>query len=173
MKFDTAKSSNMKIFRRFSLISALCFLTSVSALCADITITATSVASSETNACKYILGKAGGTITAGQAVYYDSTTNSFKLADADASATTAKVLGIALNGASTGQKVRVCTYDPNFTIGATVVIGDTFWLSTTAGGITKTATEGVASASYVAVLGVAVSTTKIFLNPIRAGAVRP
>jgi hypothetical protein len=177
-KFDMVSPLIMKsIFslRRFALTAVLCLLTSVSALCADITVTATAVASSEGPTCKFVSGKAGATITAGQTVYYDATAgqNSYKLADANLSAAAAKVIGIAMNGAASGQKVRVCTYDPSFTIGATVVIGDTFWLSATAGGITSTASEGVATGNYVASLGVAVSTTKIFLNITRAGAVKP
>jgi hypothetical protein len=84
-----------------------------------------------------------------------------------------KVAGIAINGASSGQRVNVCYEDPNFTLGATVVIGDTIWASATAGGITKTASEGVVTGNFVSVLGVAISTTKINLKIIRADAVTP
>lgn len=163
----------MKRFSRFSLITVLCSLTSLSALAADITITAASVLPSTSSLAKFGQCTAGVTIAAGQVLYQDSATNTCKLADADASATTAKVIGIALQNVGSGQRVRYCSYDPSFTIGATVVIGDNFWLSTTAGGITKTASEGVATASYVCNLGVAISTTKIFLNITKAGAVRP
>jgi hypothetical protein len=85
---------------------------------ADISITAASVVPS-TNAVKRT-GTAGATITAGQLVYKDaSDSNKIKLADNDASAA-ATVVGIALNGASSGQPITYAETDPELTIGATV-----------------------------------------------------
>jgi hypothetical protein len=48
---------------------------------ADISITAASVAAS--SAASKVTGVAGATITAGQVVYLDTTTNTYKLADAN------------------------------------------------------------------------------------------
>ena len=48
---------------------------------ADLTLTAASVLAGSNATTR--LGTAGATITAGQVVYFDDTTNTFKLADTD------------------------------------------------------------------------------------------
>lgn len=63
-------------------------------------------------------------ITAGQAVYLDSTTATLLLSDHGASGT-ARCDGIALNSAGVGQPVQYLTAG-NITIGATVSIGEPY-----------------------------------------------
>jgi hypothetical protein len=171
--FDKHKRIVMtkRFLRPLSFALFACFAVASSLTAADLSITAASVHTSGAKA-KVISGTAGATITAGQTVYYDSATNTYKLADAD-SATAHGVAGIALNGASSGQPLSICTEDPAFVIGATLVIGDTVWQSATAGAMTKVSTEGIASANYVSVMGVAVSTTAMAFHIISAGAVKP
>lgn len=115
---------------------------------------------------------AGATITAGQAVYLDSTTSTWKLIDRDAAATgneLATTKGIALVGAASGQPMDVCTKDTDFTPGATLTNGITIYSSDTAGGITSA--DIPTTGDYPTVLGVAKSTTKMNLNPTSSGAV--
>lgn len=104
----------------------------------------------------------------GQALYSDpNDSGKLKLADCDASATTAKVVGIALHGASSGQPIEYVIEDPDFTPGATLSLsaaGDDgiYVLDGTAGSICPSG--DVAAGDYVVVLYVAKSTTKCFLK---------
>lgn len=132
---------------------------------ADLSITATSVLPSAN--ARRVYRKAASTVTAGQPVY-ENTSGLVAPADANSSATTADVLGIAENGAAAGQRVGVIVEDPAFGLGATVAIGDVLIASATAGGIAPVA--DAASGVYVTVLGVAVSTSAINLKPVAAGA---
>ena len=138
----------------------------------DISVTAANVLAG-TNAVIHE-GLAGGTITAGMALYSDtSDSNKLKAADANASATTAKVVGIALHGASSGQPLKYVVEDDDFTPGATLSLSaaaddGVYVLSGTAGGIAPIA--DLASGWYPVVLFVAKSTTKAILRPIRGTA---
>jgi hypothetical protein len=156
----------MKHFLR-SLLLAAVFSAALPLYAADLTVTASSVVAS--NSATVVRGKAGTTITAGQAVYR-ATDGTYKLADANGASPLYKVAGIALNNAGTGQPISICTGDNAFTIGATVAVGDTIWLSTTPGGMTATASDVATGSQYVTVMGVAISTTKIKLKPLRADA---
>lgn len=122
---------------------------------ADITITAANVVAGSNSTREN--GTAGETITAGQAVYKDAATNKYKLADTDsATAAVRQPRGIALNGASLNQPVAVLT-SGDITIGATLVAGDPYFLSGTAGGICPHA--DVEAGDYPCLIGVATSTT--------------
>ena len=138
----------------------------------DVSITAANVVAGAN--AKKRTGTAGSTITAGQAVYEDSSDSfKFKLADANASAATAKCVGIALHGASSGQPLTIVEEDDDFTPGGTLSISaaaddGVYVLSGTAGGIAPVG--DLASGWYPVVLGVAKSTTKMILKPIRGTA---
>ena len=136
---------------------------------AAISITAASVLKSSTG--QVSVGTSGATITAGQSVYIDtSDSNKIKLADANGTAPANTFAGIALNAASSGQPVTYCTNDTaGFTIGATVVAGDTIWLSQTPGGLTKTI--GDLSGGLAIVVGVMLTTTTLNLTPVVGGSV--
>lgn len=114
---------------------------------ADISITASNVISS--TGAVYGTGTAGVTITAGQALYLDSTSNTVKLCDADASSSAADCIGIALHGASASQPIKYQTAG-DITIGATIAAAVPYLTSTTAGGIAPT-TDGAAG-QYTKVL---------------------
>lgn len=137
---------------------------------AAISITASSVLKSATGSRAW--GIAGTTITAGQALYIDTgDSNKLKLADANGTAPANTFAGIAENGASAGQPVSYVTVDTGgFTIGASVLAGDTIWLSPTAGGITKTQADLVAGCTVVC-LGTMLTTTTLALNPVTGGVV--
>lgn len=119
----------------------------------DLVITAASVVAGSDSTT--VSGTAGVTITAGQAVYLDTTTGKWALADAD-SATVAqrRAAGIALNGAALNQPIKVLT-SGDVTIGATVTAGVAYYLSGTAGGICPVADIG--TGEYVCLLGIASS----------------
>lgn len=132
---------------------------------ADLTITAGNVVPSSTASTLH--GTAGAAITAGQAVYLDTTTNTYKLCDADVAAS-AVCAGIALNGASSGQPITILT-DGQITIGATVVRGTAYYVSLTAGGICPAA--DISTGDYVSLIGIADSTTTILVKRINTGVV--
>lgn len=132
---------------------------------ADLTITAASVlAYADVTPIDGILG---ATLTAGQAVYIDtSDSNKLKAADCDSSSTTATVAGILLTGGGSGQP---CKYAKSgeITIGATVTVGEIYVLSGNAGGIAQ---EGdLASGDYVSVIGVGTTAARIRVNLLNSG----
>lgn len=133
---------------------------------ADLTITAANVVPGGNARIRN--GTAGASITAGQVVYLDSTTNTFKLADNDsATAAVRSPVGVALNGAASGQVISVQT-SGKITIGATTAVGVVYCLSSTAGGICPSA--DIATGDYNTILGIGTSTTQIELNLQSAGA---
>lgn len=136
---------------------------------ADLTITAASVVPGS-NAVINRQYMAGASVTAGQPVYLDAATNTWKLADANGSAATAEALGVALHAASSGQPLAVQTAG-DITIGATVAVGTIYVLSATAGGIAPSA-DG-ATGWYTTILGVATTAAIIRLAPNISGVAKP
>jgi hypothetical protein len=120
----------------------------------DLSITAANVVAG--SGAKITAGTAGATITAGQVLYYDSATSSYKLADTD-SATVA------------GQPLTFLQSGP-ITIGATVAVGDVYFLSGTAGGIAPFA--DVAAGDYPCIIGICTSTSVLDVAFHEAGAVK-
>lgn len=118
----------------------------------DLVVTATSVVKGAT--AKVLNGTAGATIAAGQAVYRDSATGNYLLADSNGAAAARIPGGIALNGAAINQPVQVLT-DGEVTIGATMTAGVTYYLSDTPGGICPVADVG--SGENAVYLGIAKS----------------
>lgn len=138
---------------------------------ADLTITAANVLPS-TGANINTNRTAGETITAGMAVYL-TTDNTWKKAQHDGTQAEAggsgpgsDNVGIALNGASSGQPLHVLT-SGDCTIGATVTVGERYFLSATAGGICPTA--DVASTDYVTFLGLGITAAVIRFKPLISG----
>ena len=136
---------------------------------ADVAVTAIEVL--KDSGTKFEDGILGATVTAGQTVYKDtSDSNKFKLADANASSTTANVAGIAMNGGASGQPVRVAvggTLDPGFT----VTVGAVYVQSATAGGIAPVA--DLATGHYPTVIGIGVTASQLKLVLIGGGAAVP
>ena len=115
---------------------------------ADLAVTAANVVAG-TNSTKE-LGIAAETITAGQTVYRDVRTGKWRLADS-ATAGSAEVVGIALASASLDQPLQILL-DGDLDIGATIVVGETYVLSETAGGI-QPVTVDLGAGEYVTVIG--------------------
>lgn len=138
---------------------AFAFLT-VGAYATDLSITATSVLPGSDAVVEN--GTLGATVTAGQAVYKEASSGTWKLADSDsATAEVRQAKGIALNGGGAGQPVRV-ERSGDITVGGTMTAGVEYYLSNTAGGLCPVADVG--SGEYVVPLGVSSSTTVLKLS---------
>ncbi|MCK1541443.1 hypothetical protein IVB12_05480 [Bradyrhizobium sp. 179] len=105
-------------------------------------------------------GISGATITAGQAVY-KAADGTWALADADSATALARdAKGIALNGASAGQPIKV-QKGGELTVNAVLTAGTTYYLSGTAGGICPLADVG--TGEYYDIIAIAKSTTNLKL----------
>jgi hypothetical protein len=134
---------------------------------ADLTITAASVllVSGTKEA-----GTAGATITAGQALYLDSATNTLKLAQADGTAAEADVIGIALHAALAGQPIVYAKNGASMNIGATTAKTTAYVLSALAGAICPQA--DLVSTNKIVYLAYATATDgSVVLNVRNTGAV--
>jgi hypothetical protein len=131
---------------------------------ADVSITAANVAKG--TGAQTATGIAAATITAGQTLYRDTSTYRLNLADANASATTATVEGIALHNAVAGQPI---TYQGKgeMTIGGTLVAGKVYVQSANAGGIAPAA--DLDTGHRCTVLGVAKSTSILDVRIFNSG----
>lgn len=122
----------------------------------DLSITAANVLAGTDSTAEW--GTAGATITAGKSVYYDEASGKWKLADCDDATAAVRMSvkgGIALNGASDGQPLKVLR-SGDITIGASLTAGVAYYLSKTAGGIAPLADI---SGGTVVLIGVAHSTS--------------
>jgi hypothetical protein len=131
---------------------------------ADLSVTANSVARG--SAATQTTGTAGASITAGQTVYLDSSTSTIKLADCDGATALQDTVGIALHAAISGQPI---TYQKsgNINVGATLVVGETYMLSDTPGGIMPIA--DLETGDTVVYLGYATTASNLFLNIQNSG----
>jgi hypothetical protein len=130
---------------------------------ADLSITAENVVSSG----NITHGTAGATITAGQLVYLDAADNKYKLADNDSATSAARSpRGLSLNGASNGQPLAVQEKGP-VTIGATLIPGTAYYLSSTPGGICPVADLG--TGDYPTIIGIATSSSVLHINIQESG----
>lgn len=140
-------------------LAALCVAVPLQAV--DLTITPASFVPGPN--AKFQQGIAGATITAGQPVALDSSTERYVLADANVS-TRVKVEGFAANGASAGQPLTILVEDDDLTLGATLsMTAPIYVLSDTAGGVKPSA--DITTGDYPVVLLIAKSTTKCILRP--------
>lgn len=138
---------------------------------ADLTITAASVVKGD--GAKVLRGVLGGTVTAGQAVYRDTSTKKFVAADNDAAAASGlddTDVGIALNGGGANQPVEV-QYLGEINLGATLTVGEIYAISSTAGGICPVA--DLATGDYPVVLGIARTASLLVMGVVAGGAAKP
>lgn len=137
----------------------------------DLAITASNVVAD--SKARVLYGSCGETITAGQAVYIAAATKKWMRADSNSpEAEVRKAIGIALNGGSINQPIRVLQRG-KITLGATLVPGSAYYLSDNPGGICGAA--DVVAGDYICQLGLASSATVLnlaiqFPNVITAGA---
>lgn len=110
---------------------------------------------------RFFQGLYGATISAGQPVYLDSTDSKYKPADANLSAATSTVKGIAMTpGVADGYGI-IATSGGIILVGTTMAIGETYYVGATAGEINPDA--DVTTGWYVSRLGTAASATQLNL----------
>jgi hypothetical protein len=106
---------------------------------------------------------AGATITAGMSVYVDSNgavqigTN----ATSAGSGVSAQLVGVALNGGSSGQDIAILKTGGTVNIGGTVAVGKQYCLGT-AGGIIPV--DDIATGEYITTVGVGITAANIKLG---------
>lgn len=135
---------------------------------ADMSITAANV--QKGTGAKLADATLGTTCTAGQVVYEDlADSGKLKLADAT-SATKAAAKGILLNGGANNQPAKLVTEGP-YTTGGTVVVGQIYAVSATAGGICPVA--DLTTGNYPTILGIGISATQIDVLIHKGGVAKP
>ncbi len=105
---------------------------------------------------------AGVTIVAGNIVSYDSSTQTYKLADANVSGVKVAI-GMALGGAGPGQPFFFALTGAVVNVGGTMTVAVPIYLSVTAGGITETYAD-IASAEWSVILGQALTANNLLLT---------
>lgn len=112
----------------------------------------------------------GATVSAGQPLYLDPADNEHKLADANASATTATAKYIAITpGVDTGYGL-VAKGGSIILVGTTMIVGEQYYVGPTAGQII--ASSELTTGDRVTLLGVAASSTQLDLSIKATGIVR-
>lgn len=136
---------------------------------ADLTVTSTQVLPSTDTVTAF--GIAGVAINAGQMCWLDTTAGTYKLFDADLTASNANTPALALTTAAIGQPITVAT-SGTITIGAGAAPtqGIVYVCSATAGGIAPSA--DIATNWKVAFVGVGNSTNRIKLLLGNSGIVK-
>lgn len=138
---------------------------------ADISVTASAVVPTTTTVIAS--GTAGATITAGQTLYADASASNQLKPAANTSATTAAVVGIALNGASANQPVDYAV-SGDVTFNAVLTAATCFVLGSAAGGISVSADlDASTNTRYGTVVGIASSTTNLKVGIVASGVLNP
>jgi hypothetical protein len=118
-----------------------------------------------------LAGKAGEAIVAGD-VLYKHADGTMRLADANATALTAVVKGIALNSAAAGQPVDFVAADTSLTVGAaSVEVGGIYVLAPTPGKMRLI--EEAQAGDRISIVGVGVSATALHVGIVNTAAVIP
>lgn len=113
----------------------------------------------------------GGTLSAGVPVYLDTADNEHKAADANASATTAKVVGITITPGVDGGHGYIAKSGSIILVGTTMAVGETYYAGPTAGEIIP---DGdLTTGDIVTRLGTASTTTQLDLDIRATGITHP
>ena len=104
----------------------------------------------------------GATIAAGVPVYLDTADGEYKIADADASALSHKVAGIAITPGVDGGYGYIAKAGTIVLVGTTMAVGITYFLGPTAGEIVLE--SDVASGDKVTRIGTAATATELKLS---------
>ncbi len=153
--------------RPIKLVFALVFwFSGASAFAADLTITAANVKivdnDSENSRVRY-----GEAVTQGQALYRKASDGKYYKADSDsATLENTQASAIALTPGATNEYGYVIT-EGLLSIGATLTVGEIYVLSDTAGGVRPKGDNG--SGDTVTILGVATTTSVLWLHPFASG----
>src|SRR4051812_37234630 len=126
---------------------------------ADITITAANIVATNSATVK-ASGTSGAAITAGQSVYLDPSTSTVKPAKADSASTTnaPNIVGVALDSAPGANQPITYAVGGDVTYGGGLTQGQVYVVSAAVAGNIAPYSD-LAATNFVAVLGVARSTT--------------
>lgn len=127
---------------------------------ADITVTAANVGVKGPAQLEVV--QVGEAVTQGQPLYKLASDQKYYKADANASAASAAAKGIAMTAAST-DGYAILARSGSINLGATLTVGETYFVSATAGGIAPAA--DVTTGWYPRQLGQAVSASELTLAP--------
>lgn len=105
----------------------------------------------------------GATVAASNPLYLDTADGEHKLADADASATTAGAVGVAITPGVDAGYGLIATGGSIILVGTTMTVGQTYCVSKTAGGIAPIS-DLTNTNDYITILGTAASATQLDLN---------
>lgn len=140
---------------------------------ADISFTAANVQAANANTVK-ATGISGGAINIGQAVYLDPATGQIKVAQANSANPThaPNLVGVALDTvAGANQPITYATFG-DVTFGSGLVTGTVYVLAGDNPGAIWGAAE-IVSTNFVAVIGVATSSSNMRIAPIPTSAQKP
>ena len=104
----------------------------------------------------------GATVAAGQPLYLDISDGEWKLADANASVTTADAKGIAITPGVDAGYGLVAVNGSIILVGTTMAVGETYYVGGTAGTIVPDA--DLTTSDWVTRLGTAATATQIDLS---------
>lgn len=113
----------------------------------------------------------GATVAAGNPLYFDSTDNEHKLADNNASATTAAAKGIAITPGVDAGYGYMATAGSIILVGTTMAVGETYYVGATAGEIVPD--SDLSTGMNVTRLGTAETTTQLKLDISATGITHP
>lgn len=113
----------------------------------------------------------GATIAAGQSVYLDTADSKYKLADANASATTAAIKGVAITPGVDAGYGYVANGGSVILVGTTLAVGETYHVGATAGDIVPDA--DLTTGWYVSRIGTAATTTQLDISLKATGITHP
>ncbi|MES2596391.1 MAG: hypothetical protein V4662_13685 [Verrucomicrobiota bacterium] len=160
----------MKLFNRsllslflWSVMLLIGVMPALPTLAVDYTLTAGNVVPGAN--ARYRYGVSGAAITAGQLVYLDVLTNTWKLSDANVVAA-ADVDGISISSVASGVNITVVAWDDDLTLGVTtntvLAKGQCLILSATPGAFAPFA--DIANGMYLIIPAIGKSTTKVVFN---------
>lgn len=130
---------------------------------ADLTITAANVV---LVSGPKTTGTAGESLTAGQSVYLKSSDSKIYKADNNVTSAEASCVGIALHAAAANQPITYAIDTAVVNMGATLTVGETYIVSSTAGGVAPVADV---STNFVTHLGVALTAANLSLKLVPWG----
>lgn len=120
---------------------------------ADISVTAANV--TWVSGARPRVVKGGATITPGQAVYLNTSTNEYELADADTDAAS-EFAGIAISNGENARDMIIAPPGAVINFGATLAAGTIYTVSATAGGICPD--TDLTTGDYVVVVAIGAGT---------------
>lgn len=135
---------------------------------ADISKTLANVTMGE-EGIQFIIGQAGASVSQGEPVYLSSSDGKYYKTDANDGVAKAAAVGIALVPAATNGYFLIQTAGL-INLGATLVTGTSYYVSTTAGGICLE--SDLASGHFTTFLGIATSTSLLELDIVVGGVAR-